>query len=156
MSWINVTFVIYLDSKPLSIRSANTVVFQNAATLGTTREPKFGFPPLHLTSTTEFKTYSNKNTLLDHTNNYQVKIANWSTSQSSFDLVQYYRDMCVRLSHTLELLTNFMYSTVHFKWTDFKQKMFEKINQIAAYKNLLSYKNFNKKLKYVPIIDTSN
>ena len=52
--------------------------------------------------------------------------------------------MCARLSHTLEPLTNLMYSKVHFKWTVVKQSMFDNMNLNVTRNNLLTYTYANK------------
>ena len=47
-------------------------------------------------------------------------------------LVNYYRDMWARWSHTLAPLTNITSNKVKFRWTKIKQDAFGKIKRIVA------------------------
>ena len=54
-------------------------------------------------------------------------------------VVNYYRNMCKRGSHTLAPLTNIMSNKVKFKWIKIKQYAFDEIKRILARDTLLAY-----------------
>ena len=62
-------------------------------------------------------------------------------------MINYYRNIWARWSHTLAPLTRLMYIKNKFKWTQVKQDAFEKIKRIVARDNLLTYPNPNKAFK---------
>ena len=55
--------------------------------------------------------------------------------------------MWSRRSHTLAPITKLTYMNRKFKWTEVEQDAFDKIKRIVAYNTLLTYPNFNEKIK---------
>ena len=53
-------------------------------------------------------------------------------------------------------LTKLMYNLVKFKYNEIKQNYFKEINKIVGRNILLAYPNFNKELKSIPMLTTSN
>ena len=70
-------------------------------------------------------------------------------------LVEYNWNMWENHSNMLQPLTILIYSKVKSKCTDIEQKMFEKVECIVAYNNILSYPDFNKKYIYSCMLDIS-
>ena len=62
-------------------------------------------------------------------------------------VLNYYRNMWSRLSHTLAPLTKITPSKVKFKWNKTKQDTFEELKLIVDRDTLLAYPDFNKELK---------
>ena len=62
-------------------------------------------------------------------------------------MINYYRNIWARWSHTLAPLTRLTSIKNKFKWTQVKQDAFEKIKRIVARDNLLTYPNLNKAFK---------
>ena len=62
-------------------------------------------------------------------------------------VVNCYRAMCPRKSHTLAPLTIMSPNKRKFKRTKIEQDVFDKIKQIVTHDNLLTYPDFNKKFK---------
>ena len=50
----------------------------------------------------------------------------------------------MKLLHLVQPLTKLTPEKINFKWTEIKQKSFDKIKQIAAYNTLLAYLYFIK------------
>ena len=67
--------------------------------------------------------------------------------QNFIDVINYYRDMCPRRSHTLAPLTKLMSIKSKFKWEKVKQYAFDEINRIVTSNNLLAYTDFNETFK---------
>ena len=59
-------------------------------------------------------------------------------------IMNYYRNMCPRRSHTLAKLTSIKRK---FKWTEVEKYIFDKINQIVERDNLLTCPDFNETFK---------
>ena len=59
-------------------------------------------------------------------------------------LVNYYRDMWVRRSHVLALLSRLLSKNVKWTWTQVEQQAFEDIKKIMSQEVFLAYPNFNK------------
>ena len=62
-------------------------------------------------------------------------------------VINYYRDMWPRRSHTLAPLTKFTYIERKFKWTEVKQDAFDEIKRIMACDTLLTYLGFDETFK---------
>ena len=59
-------------------------------------------------------------------------------------MINFYRDMWRRRSHTLAPLTALCSATAKYKWTDVEQKAFEDIKAIISRETLLAYPDFTK------------
>ena len=59
--------------------------------------------------------------------------------RASVGLLNYYRDMWAKRSHSLQPFTAITSTKVTFKWTDVKQQAFDKIKQMVARDTLLIY-----------------
>ena len=59
-------------------------------------------------------------------------------------VINYYRYMWPRWSHTLAPLTKLKYINRNFKWKIFEQDAFVKIKLIVAHDTLLTYPDFNE------------
>jgi hypothetical protein len=59
-------------------------------------------------------------------------------------MVNYYRDMWVRRSELLALLTSMTSKNVKFNWTDEHQKAFENIKKIICREVMLDFRDFSK------------
>ena len=62
-------------------------------------------------------------------------------------VVNYYRNMVPRRSHTLAPLTKILSNKREFKWSKIKQYAFNVINQIVAHYTLFNYPSFNETFK---------
>ena len=62
-------------------------------------------------------------------------------------VVNYYRNLSERRSHTLLSLTNITFSKVKFKWNKIEQDAFYEIERTVAHDNLLAYPDFNEDFK---------
>ena len=62
-------------------------------------------------------------------------------------VINYYRNIWSRRSHTLTPLTRLLYNKCKCKWTQVEQDAFDKIKQILDRDNLLTYPDFNKTFK---------
>ena len=71
-------------------------------------------------------------------------------------VLNYYRNIWARISHTLVHLTKITPSKVQFKWTKMEQDAFNKIKRIVAHNNLLAYPDFNDEFKSTPMLAISN
>ncbi len=60
-------------------------------------------------------------------------------------VVNYYRDMWVRRSHTLAPLARLTSKTVKWQWTDVERQAFRDMKRIIAQQVLLAYPDFSKK-----------
>ena len=80
----------------------------------------------------------------------------WKGACIFIGLVNYYRYIWEKPSHTLVPLTKSMYNLVKFKCNEIKQNYFKEINKIVGRNILLAYPNFNKELKSIPMLTTSN
>jgi hypothetical protein len=58
-------------------------------------------------------------------------------------MVNYYRDMWIRRSHTLAPLTALSSKTVKWQWTDVEQNAFDEMKKIISRETLLTYLNFH-------------
>ena len=67
--------------------------------------------------------------------------------QKLIGVINYYRDMWPRRSHTLAPLTRLAYIKRKFKWTQVAQDAFDKIKHILAFDTLLTYPDFNENFK---------
>ena len=67
--------------------------------------------------------------------------------QRFMGVVNYYRDMWLRRSHTLAPLTRMTLNKRKFKWTKVKQDSFDKIKRTVPRNTLLTYPGFNKTFK---------
>ena len=59
-------------------------------------------------------------------------------------VVNYYRGMWERRSHTLAPLTKITPNKVKSKWSKIEQDAFDEIKLIAAHDNFLAYPDFNE------------
>jgi len=64
--------------------------------------------------------------------------------RSFIGIINFYRDMWIRRSHTLAPLTKLTSKKSKFKWTEVEQKAFDTIKKIASKETLLAYPDFNK------------
>ena len=62
-------------------------------------------------------------------------------------VVNYYRGILPRKSHTLAPLTKITSNKSKFKWTKIEQDYFDKNERIVACGNLLTYTDFNETFK---------
>ena len=62
-------------------------------------------------------------------------------------VVNYYRNMWPRRSHTLESLNRITSDKIKFKWIKVEQDAFEKIKRTVACYTLLTYPDFNETFK---------
>ena len=62
-------------------------------------------------------------------------------------VINYYRDMWPRGSHTLAPLTKIIPNKVNVLWAEVEQDNFNKITRILARDTLLTYPNFNETFK---------
>ena len=62
-------------------------------------------------------------------------------------VINYYRDMWPRRSHTLAPLTKLTYIKRKSRWTQVKQDAFDEIKRIVARDTLLTYLGFNETFK---------
>ena len=62
-------------------------------------------------------------------------------------VINYYRNLWPRRSHTLAPLTKLTSIKRKFKWKEVKQDTFYEIKWIMAGDNLLTYSDFNETLK---------
>ena len=60
-------------------------------------------------------------------------------------LVNYFRDICYRLSHLLKPLTALTSTKVNFKWIDVEQQAIDKIKRKVSRDTLLIYPGFNER-----------
>ena len=67
--------------------------------------------------------------------------------QKFIGVINYYRNMWSRQLHMLAPLTRLTYIKRKCKWTQVKQYTFDKIKQILARNNLLTYPYFNETFK---------
>ena len=67
--------------------------------------------------------------------------------QKFIGVINYYRNMWPRQSHTLAPLTGLMYIKRKFKWTQVKQDAFDEIKRILVCNTLLTYPDFNETFK---------
>ena len=72
---------------------------------------------------------------------YQKKYENF------IGVINYYRNMWTRRSHTLAPLTKLTSIKRNFKWKQVKQDDFDKIKRIMARNTLLTYLEFNEAFK---------
>ena len=61
-------------------------------------------------------------------------------------VVNYYRNVWARFTHTLAPLTQITPSKVKLKWTKIKSYAFDRIKQIVAHDNLLACPSFNEEI----------
>ena len=64
-------------------------------------------------------------------------------------LLNYYRDMTLRRSHTIAPLTKLTSKKVPFVWKEVHQKAFERIKIVLSKETLLRYPNFSKEFKII-------
>ena len=82
--------------------------------------------------------------------NYRKQVRNF------IGVINYYCDMWPRRSHTLATLTKITPNKKKFKWKNVEQDDFDKIKQIVARNNLLTYLDFNETLKSTEMQSRSN
>ena len=70
-------------------------------------------------------------------------------------VINYYRNMWPRRSHTLAPLTKLTSIKRNFKYTQAEQDDFEKITRIVARDTLSTYPDFNEHLKFIPMLARS-
>ena len=63
----------------------------------------------------------------------------------SVGLVNYYRDMWRKRTHTLAPLTKICLMKVNFKWTDVENNAFIAMNKIVGCDVLISYSDFSER-----------
>ena len=71
-------------------------------------------------------------------------------------IINYYRRIWPRRSHTLASLTRLMSIKLKFKWAQVEQDAFNKINLIVACDTLLTYSGLNENIKSMPMLVLSN
>ena len=62
-------------------------------------------------------------------------------------VINYYRDMCPRRSHTLVSLPKLTFNKRKCKWTKVEQYIFDEIKRIVARDTLLTYPDFYEAFK---------
>ena len=62
-------------------------------------------------------------------------------------VINYYRNIWPRRSHTLSPLTKITSTNRKFEWTEFEQDAFNEIKRIVARDTLLNYPSFNEIFK---------
>ena len=72
-----------------------------------------------------------------------IHLLPWMEVRKFIGVVNYYRDMWERRSHTLATSTKIMFNKVKFKWTRIRQDTFDEIKRILESDTLLTYPDFN-------------
>ena len=71
-------------------------------------------------------------------------------------VMNYYRNIWPRRSHTLAPLSKLMSIKRIFNWAQVQQNAFDEIKRIVARKMFLTYPDFNEHLKFTPMLARSN